>query len=112
MSSSFERIVNLMGGVFNGRVSASTLEHHCSAMRMDHNYSWTFNRLIFTKADAKADAERLAKADPVADLDGLLAEIEDEREAREYWSSRPRWSGYWYDDELYGNPNGRRDYQA
>jgi hypothetical protein len=41
----FEDIINLMSS--NGSESSS-LEQHCSAMRMDDLYNWTSNRLSYT----------------------------------------------------------------
>lgn len=46
----YESIIGLSHG--NGPGSA-TLEQHCSAMRMDRSYAWTFNQLNYALTDAR-----------------------------------------------------------
>jgi hypothetical protein len=53
----FERIINLMG--FEPGPSSSTLDQHCSAMRMDSAWGWTFNQLNYAITDVKKDIARL-----------------------------------------------------
>ena len=74
MSGSYEYIINLMCS--NG-AGSSTLEQHCSAMRMDRNWSFTTNQLSYAVHNAKADIKRLEQADPVADLDALIGELSE-----------------------------------
>lgn len=45
----FEGIINLMG---RPNLSAS-LEQHCSAMRMDAKWAWTFNQLNYAITDVR-----------------------------------------------------------
>lgn len=73
MSARYENIINLMSG--NGPGS-STLEQHCSAMRMDDRYANAYNAFIWAFQAVKDDIRRVSR-DPVADLDGVIAELRE-----------------------------------
>lgn len=85
--SDYERIINLMNP--NG-AGSSTLEQHCAAMRMDHLYAVTFNRLNYAIYDVECDIKRLK--DPIGDLDKMIAQVADERAARQ---AAAAWSWDW-----------------
>jgi hypothetical protein len=58
VSQKFEHIIDLFWAMM-GRESSSTLEQHCSAMRMDDNYAFTSNQLGYLMTDYKANIRRL-----------------------------------------------------
>jgi hypothetical protein len=71
MSGAYEYIINLMCA--NGPGS-STLNQHCSAMRMDSHYAFTANSFISPEQQVQADIERVSR-DPVADLNDAIASV-------------------------------------
>jgi hypothetical protein len=54
----FEHIIDLFWATM-GRPSSATLEQHVSAMRMDADYAWTGNQLLYVITDIKKDIKRL-----------------------------------------------------
>lgn len=50
MNQTFERIINLGSG---GETDSTTLDQHCSAMRMDDAFNYQFNKLNYAISDAR-----------------------------------------------------------